>query len=218
MSDIKNLVTAEWKRISTAKEATARDHINYLIVKALLSKSNDKQSVLTGLILKSFSPTTNPNKISNGWTRWKGLELAIGYSGFNHRSIGNIPLKDICTPEEWLPLLNYINEEFIKKEKNTIYFFVDEKLSPEQKMVQVSHLAFKVGLQLTKSAKTNPDTTHFIILECGRNIMKSMLLDTYVPVSHEFSDPGLTSVCTGVMSNFSFNSKIFKDFKLVKFS
>lgn len=127
----------EWKQKAASKSLTARDFFFRALHKAMDSKAEDKAEVFRGLLLKYFSPVTNANKLANGATPWKTLEL-IATSASNKWSSASEAEKELI--REVFPN-NGWGAKADLRDPMYIYFFTRQDISYEQQLVQTAHAA-----------------------------------------------------------------------------
>ena len=153
--------TQAWKDQANSKTLTSYDMFNLCLMKAIKSKSNTNKVKLAWAILqKTFSPVTNSMKLANGHDRWAAIARAAYYAKY-------------AKQENWL--LSHLNEyEFgvFKElaadihmsiwtndvpEKQYSFFFVRQDISPEYQLVQNSHVALKLGVEMAKEEVESDD-------------------------------------------------------------
>lgn len=147
----------EWKQKAASKTLTARDFFFRALHKALDSKSENKTEVFRGLLLKHFSPVTNHNKLANGMTPFKSLELIAAYALGRWNSTAIMPeekalINEVFPNTGWGPVANL-------RDVTYVYFFTRQDISYEQQLVQTAHAAAAVRQEHDFDAHSQ----HFIV-------------------------------------------------------
>lgn len=185
--ELQNTVRQAWKkRVAENSNITKEDVLRLCIVKAVRAKSNQKDEVLQGLLLKSFTPITNKNKLENGCNAWDAI--ADAYRIVNHQDAALYPWRKALldqgkmTQEEF----NYLTTHFITdcldvhekeiyfdllktlggmiktlEDKTYVYIFVRQDISPEQQLVQAAHVTSVLGQAVPKYQ--NMKEQHFVV-------------------------------------------------------
>ena len=145
----------EWKQKAASKNLYARDFFMRALHKALDSKAENKADVFKGLLMKYFSPVTNRNKLANGTSPWKILELIAAHASS----------KWARNSEEEKELVRQVfpNSGFGPvadlRDVTYVYFFTRQDISYEQQLVQTAHAAAAVR----QEHDFNAHEQHFIV-------------------------------------------------------
>jgi hypothetical protein len=160
---MKNELIAIWKQLANQRKIQNYDVAAYCIVKAIFAKSNEKYEVAKALLLKSFTPITNDNKLNNGHAEWGGLEQALIWAS---RSKLYIEL-DKDSQKIFASLQNsLVREEW--QDKTYAYILVRQDLPKIQQVVQAAHVAMVLGQQVPKF-EADARKQHFCILALDDN-------------------------------------------------
>ena len=212
MDQIKTL----WKTLATEKRARYYDHAAYMIAKALYSKSNEKLEVAKALLLKTYTPITNENKIYNGQDVWTGLKGSIDTSMWSEiykllpadkqKDFKNLVLK--LRKETW-------------DDKTYVYGFVRTDICKVQQAIQLAHVTMVLGQTYGKSI---PDTynQHFCIfgLENKQHLKEVSSSLTAKKIKHvafyESDIKSYTALATiPLRKSYSLRKKLFDQEKLL---
>lgn len=142
----------QWKQKAASKTLTARDFFMRALHKALDSKAENKADVFRGLLLKYFSPITNANKLANGMTPWKSVELLADQFMYN---------KTFDREQRQFVHDSGVSKVFDSplRDPTYVYFFTRQDISYEQQLVQTAHAASMSGA----TGSYNPTQQHFIV-------------------------------------------------------
>lgn len=166
-----------WAEGANAQILTRGDMLFLALNKAMNTYWVNENQLLHAFskeIQKTFTPTTDVNKISNGYGPWKAVELALveglsspGWSFLNDdefTAYGNI----------YGAMTKYLVKQFEQgvvnvelPEADYLYITVRKDLSPEQQVVQAAHAAFIAGVRFggdPQSAFTDPEAVRFVVL------------------------------------------------------
>lgn len=152
-----------WK--NQAKALTAQHMFSLCLMKAIKSKSNtNKLSLAWAILQKSFSPVTNTNKLKNGHDRWQAIRHAAWHAKYwsseKHWLLSHLDENEFKAFKE---LADEVLTSIYKKtvpEKQYAFFFVRQDMSPEYQLIQNSHVALKLGVELAKE-NINSDDLYF---------------------------------------------------------
>lgn len=229
-----------FKSISTNKQATAADHVEYFILKAMTAKTNNNRAqIASDMIFDAFNPVTNENKLTNGMHPYLGLQKALLEASVYQTSLSNIkpqqfstrPLLECIENDMELKLYqniwNEIYDSYIKEreplDKDYVFFFVDKTLPLNYQAVQAAHAALVLG---TKERMKSFDVTKLNFVVC--HATKDDLL-THIPfiVTHdlenvdyvEFREPDLGNRVTCVATTpIPYSHKgVFSHYDLMNF-
>lgn len=164
-----NELIAIWKQLANERKIQNYDVAAYCIIKAIFAKSNEKYEVARALLLKSFTPITNENKLNNGHAEWGGLEQALMWS-FRSKLFLELDETSQKTFADLQKLL--INEDW--QDKTYAYILVRQDLPKIQQVVQAAHVTMVLGQQVSKS-KADARKQHFCILALQDN--KDLLME-----------------------------------------
>lgn len=236
MKDFKKV----FKELARAKQATAADHLEYFILKAISAKSNhSKAQIASEMIKEAFRPVTNKVKLENGMHPHHGLDVAmaeawiypVNFEELSKRNLSTRPLLECI--ENDLELKQYqsiikeikdslfANGEFLDKDYS--FFFVRDDIDPSYQAVQAAHAALLLGQHLSKK-NINLNDLNFVV--CAAS---SEQIDKYIPerikASTEnvelvkFVEPDIGNKVTCIATTpIPYSHKnVFGDFKLLKF-
>ena len=155
---MKNELIAIWKQLANQRKIQNYDVAAYCIVKAIFAKSNEKYEVAKALLLKSFTPITNDNKLNNGQYEFRNLVLAL-ISSFRSKLYLELD-------EESQKIFASLQNSLVREEwqdKTYAYILVRQDLPPIQQVVQAAHVAMVLGQQVSKH-KADAKKQHFCVL------------------------------------------------------
>lgn len=160
MKDIKKI----WTALVQSKQATARNHIEYALLRAVTAKKVDPVTLAKLLLAKSFTPITKQIKLDNGRTPMSGLyrNKPIGPRGiFGALYDKNIPILGTTVAElfigcedEYNAYVKLIEAVFPLDGKQPtfnheyVYIFTRQDMTPEQQLVQSAHATLVLGSKL----------------------------------------------------------------------
>lgn len=235
MKDFKKI----FKELARAKQATAADHLEYFILKAITAKSNvDKVQIASDMIKEAFLPTTNKNKLDNGQHPNLGLIKAM-FEAFIYpttmkelegKTFATRPLLDCI--ENDMELWQYRNiistirskvteeKEFI--DHDYLFFFVRNDIDPGYQAVQAAHAALLLGKELDGY---DLNKLNFVVcgaskLDLERNIPERIRNGFEKPPQYVgFYEPDLHGeiTCIGTHPIPYSQKSVFGDYKLLKF-
>ncbi len=157
----KEIIVAEWKRLANSKNVKLYDVAAYAVIKALYAKSNDKVGVAKGLLLKSFTPITNENKLLNGSTPFSTIKYAL-YHYYNSelfKKLDETQVKEFREIRKVLMKEDFSDPEFC-------YILARTDIPKIHQLVQVSHATMQVGHLLGKK-NYNIKKLHFCVIDGG---------------------------------------------------
>lgn len=165
-----------WKMAAKAKALSRGDMIFLALNKAMNSYWVNENQLLYAFskeIQKTFTPTTDENKLANGYARWKAVELALP-------ECMKSPGWDFLSTEEMEQyhavvkalaqtfIVQILNEQDLElPDADYLYITVRKDLSPEQQVVQAAHAAFIAGVDFGQrglSDQIDPEGVHFVVL------------------------------------------------------
>jgi hypothetical protein len=208
-----------WKIIAEANNISAHHVVERAILKAMSAKTNaDRVKIAYSILMRAFSPITNPNKLSNGRRPFDTLErevAAVKSLGTRYGALNDPKFFDGDAENEAI-YMAIVTElaELVKnpKAREYAYFIVDADLSPEQKVVQTAHVAQKFG---AANPTLNADSTHYVVLEASD-------FETAVsrfPNATKFEDFGqVTAIVAGPIAWNDARRSNFASYKLLKFA
>lgn len=194
------------------KTATLTDFILYAMAKAKRNAENEGEAnyLTTKYILKLATPLKNRNKImcnANG-DPYIATRKAL-------RSLTNIST-DPYIREKAQTLLDVFERQYL-------YIFVRQDISPEYQAVQASHATFFAGQKLQQEGvKFDASKTHFVLIGVpdlnalyeARGIASANGIDTYM-FHEEDLDNQMTAFTTGIVTQEK--RAAFKQFNILKF-
>ena len=206
MKDIKSI----WKKPANEKANTARNTLEYALLRAIKAKNPNKRLVASLLVLKSFQPIKNKIKLTNGRYPYDlidrlmySIKWSIGKKNsvvtFNeNQTILNHHWSEIFDSQEeldqYFDLINTINGEYLRR--RYVYIFVDKNLSYEQQVVQAAHVTMVLGYKLKDEEKV--DNLYFTV--CGADsileIIRKVWSMGYKYV--EFKEPDIGNRTTAI--------------------
>jgi hypothetical protein len=165
-----------WKAAAGAKALSRGDMLFLALNRAMNGVDIHPNQLLYAFskeIQEMFTPTTDANKLANGYARWKAVELALP-------ECMKSPGWDFLTAEEHLEyreviramaeafIVQLMNEQEIElPDADYLYITVRKDLSPEQQVVQAAHAAFIAGVNFGQrglSDQIDPEGVHFVVL------------------------------------------------------
>lgn len=159
-----------WKDLASQKKITARNHIENCILRAMHAKDVDKVALAKLLLAKAFTPITRQVKLENGRKPFSGMFTNSPlYRGrdflvkYDAKILGQ-PWKTILSDVEWEEYISIVecclgsdahrnfrgDYKTVTFDKNYVFIFVRQDISPEYQLVQASHAALKLGSRLGK--------------------------------------------------------------------
>lgn len=235
MKDFKKV----FKELARAKQATAADHLELFVLKAVAAKSNhSKVQIASDMIREAFRPVTNKTKLENGMDPHLGLLKAfheawvfpISWEEFQTKEFATRPLLGCIENEMELWQYRHICEEIRNTirssgelvDKDYSFFFVRDDIDASYQAVQAAHAALLLGKYLTPK-NINLTTLNFVV--CGASAEQ---IETFIPqrianmervgfVSFKEPDIGDKVTCIATTPIPYSQKHIFGDFKLLKF-
>lgn len=141
MKDLREVWKAE-----KPEEKGADDILLYCLLRAVKAKSNDKRTVLAGLIYKCFTPITNPRKLAAGYEPWQGVYTALQHVaayGDAYRMTGCIE-----TDEERQLFRNLVFDLLSRKiklaDRRFMCFLVSDNLPHDQQVLRTTQAALSM--------------------------------------------------------------------------
>jgi hypothetical protein len=141
MKDLREVWRAE-----NQTEKGADDILLYCLLRAVKAKSNDKRTVLAGLIYKCFTPITNPRKLAAGYEPWRGVYTALQHVAAycdTYRMIGCIE-----TDEERQLLRSLVFDLLTRKiklaDRRFMCFMVSDNLPRDQQVLRTTQAALNM--------------------------------------------------------------------------
>jgi len=212
----------QWKTFVSTSSPYSSDIIGYALVRAIRSKSNNKLEVAKGLLYKSFSPITNPNKLANGGTPFQALHEALdrfiwrGVESLSHFNLSDqekIELKELYS--------RVAKEDF--QDTTYAYIFVRQDLPPAQQVVQTAHCTMVLGQTVSKKSH-DAERLHFVVFGCANHIeltekatfLKSKGIELVNYFESDLIGNQFTSfACLPMRKSFASRKKLFTNDKLL---
>lgn len=145
MKNIKQI----WKNLHDSKTITSINVVQYCILRAMQSNTENKVTLVKILLSKAFAPIKNKIKLANGQTEYGSLYRSLS---FNNKNVLGICSTDIFTSKEEQDLYEEINDAILKTYKSIgaeyVYVFTRQDISPEQQLVQSAHVTLELGNKL----------------------------------------------------------------------
>lgn len=216
--DIKKL----WKDRANAKLNTVTDHIHYCVLRAMISKSNDKEAIVKHLIRKSFTPVTNTIKVANGRFPFDTIFHNMYRLSKNSHLLG-IEVDKILDEDE----ITLFNQIFLSLTPSKLtrcysYFFTRQDIFKEYQLVQTAHAALKLGTKL-QNVDIDVDDLHFtccgvLNLEALEEVEK--LLDSLSIKYETFREPDIGNQKTAIAVYPVIEHKrgVLLNYKLLRFN
>jgi hypothetical protein len=149
-----------WKTRHNNKQNTARDTLQYCILRAMAAKGEDKVSIALHFVRRAFTPISNPNKLNNGAVPFQVLtpwitSARIGkiFGGTGYSNLLGVPADQILDEEE-IEQFNKIAASITpsKALRRYSYFFTRQDIFPEYQLVQTAHAALELGVLIGPDA------------------------------------------------------------------
>lgn len=142
-----------WQQLAKSHTITSTDVFHYCLIRAINSKTEsyeEKLAVTLYYLHKAFTAVTNENKLSNGWPAYHAVRLASNHVG-TYAIQNHDYTKEAINP--WHCLDTQAEKDlFLQLEKDSIqelcktaddkytFIFVRQDMTPEQQMVQATHI------------------------------------------------------------------------------
>lgn len=215
---------AAWKALATERKNTAIDHIDYCLLKALNSKSENKKEVAIHLLRKALPPVTKVSKLANGRVPFDSITY-YGNTGRLHNNglLFGQPINDVLTTEEHRAFMD-LKESIVRKDlvRKYSYFFTRQDMFEEYQLVQTSHAALELGALIAATEPESIKGLHFTCcgvstlyeLEEVEEILKKMKVPYVV-----FREPdiGNEKTAIGVYPLQEHKRGLLRNYRLLKF-
>ncbi len=157
----KQKTTLLWKKLANEKKISNYDVVAYALIKAINAKSDEKLEVARALLLKSFTPITNDNKLINGAFAFQALTIALG------NACVSTLFEELSTDEKklfrsmalQLRLENWVDTTYA-------YILVRTDIPLVHQTVQAAHAAMLMG-QRVPASKFDARYQSFCLLDGG---------------------------------------------------
>lgn len=155
--------TKFWKKLANEKALTREDHVMHCALKAFFAKDTNeisKEEIFARICAKAFTATSNQNKLTNGWSKYKAIQVAIYTIRFKVTvQIFGLPyevsLKEIFDGDasqftKFNQFVKSLNTRDIKVRHYTYIFVDQDNVEPIHQAVQAAHVAMVIGQKMDK--------------------------------------------------------------------
>jgi hypothetical protein len=226
-----------WKQKAQNKQVTAMDFAIRAVLLAIHSKSADKVHIASKFLERYFTPIKDENKLKHNGN--KPYQTVAGKINTLHNcnvltqsvpSCFNIDMELVShleTAEEKVQFEQILHNISARLNNGTqlstdkyVYIFVRQDMSKEYQVVQSSHVALKLGAELTKN-DIETDNLYFVV--CGADDLEHLQgikehIQSYTNYV-EFIEPDLSNETTA-LATYPIDSNrknVFKNYKLLKY-
>lgn len=224
----KEQLQTAWKNLAANKKNSRRDHVHYCILRALLSKEEDKAAVAKHLLRKHFTPVTSEAKLANGRTPFDTVTNCLHWYSFGPGAyakgiILGVPIAELLTEEEFTEFraicdsLRGPNTNFVRRYS---YFFTRQDIFDEYQLVQTAHAALELGSKLGEAAAKDLYFTCCGVanLEELENVERVLQMMKVEYVAFREPDIGNQMTAIGVYPIEEHHRGLLRNYKLLRFT
>jgi hypothetical protein len=149
---IKEDIKSAWNNLSDNKANNSIHHAQMCILRAMMSKEEDKIAVAKHLLRKAFTPVSKTTKLAGGRIPFDTVSQQFNSYrwGGKHPTLLGVSFDSLLSEEE-IDEYHSIAKEFAGKSlvRRYSYFFTRQDIFEEYQLVQTAHAALELGSHLS---------------------------------------------------------------------